>query len=180
MNATNTPEEWRPVVGYEGLYEVSDRGRVRSLDRTIQTSVDTRSYKGRVLKPQLTLGYHIVSLTAPGRRRRYAKVHHLVLEAFRCPRVPGMSGCHNNGVKTDNRPENLRWDSHTENMRDTVRHGHHHYAKRNECAYGHPYDESNTLIRPKGGRVCRTCQREYNQNYYAARVAGKQRRAGLT
>lgn len=78
-------EEWRPVVGYEGLYEVSDWGNVRSVDRVIQQynpSADRivdRHFKGKLLKKVLNFeGYHIVTLSYG----KQAKVHRLVAEAW--------------------------------------------------------------------------------------------------
>ena len=82
-------EEWRPVVGYEGLYEVSDWGNVRSVDRTFEYYHSTqgkaikRTFKGKLLKKVLnTDGYHVVTLHDENHKQREGKVHRLVAEAW--------------------------------------------------------------------------------------------------
>lgn len=115
-------EQWRPVIGYEGLYEVSDLGRVRSLAR--QTSMGARG--GRVLKPNpLPKGYLAVTLSRPPNvKRRVAYVHTLVLEAFVGPRPPGMDACHSPDPTPANcRLDNLRWDTRRNNFADKRQHG---------------------------------------------------------
>jgi hypothetical protein len=109
-----------PVPGYESAYEVSDQGRVRSLNYR-------RTGRVRLLSPAPDgrrggRGYLGVNLGFVG--RRYVRVHVLVLLAFVGPRPPGMEACHRNGDRTDNRLENLRWGTHAENAADTQRHGH--------------------------------------------------------
>ena len=75
-------EEWRDIQGYEGLYQVSNLGRVRSLDRTIETRSGKRRYKGRILKDCVKEnGYHIISLWKNGTNEVFF-VHKLVAEAF--------------------------------------------------------------------------------------------------
>ena len=99
-------EEWRPVVGYEGLYEVSNIGRVRSLDRYVKGK--GKSYflhKGRVLSPGIkTEGYLIVRL-----QRRMFYVHRLVTEAFlpNPDNLPEVN--HKDEDKLNNRVDNLEW-----------------------------------------------------------------------
>jgi precorrin-4 methylase len=129
-------EEWRPVVGHEGSYEVSDLGRVRSLDRvaTEQRKSGPRSVvrAGRVLKPLAAAGSHLKVHLG---RKQHKKVHHAVLEAFRGPCPPGMEGMHRDDDGANNRLENLRWGAHQENMDDAARNGclnageTHHLAK---------------------------------------------------
>lgn len=125
------PEHWRPVVGWEDLYEVSDQGRVRSLDRWIAHQGGSRFHAGRVLKPAPhNAGYPKVNL-CPGkdderaRERECAYVHRLVLEAFEGPRPPGMEACHGPGGPADNRwpGSGLHWGTPEENGLDKVRDG---------------------------------------------------------
>lgn len=66
-------------------------------------------------------GYVQISLQRDGRACR-VQLHRLVLEAFHGPCPGGMQACHNNGVKTDNRAENLRWDTPSANQYDRERH----------------------------------------------------------
>lgn len=103
-------ETWKTVEGFTS-YEVSDLGRVRSFKK--------KSEPGKILSPgwKGTKRYQAVCLFEGG-VRKLAKVHHLVLNAFVGPRPIGMEGCHKNGINTDNRLANLRWDTHTENMMD--------------------------------------------------------------
>ena len=110
-------EEWRPVVGYEGIYEVSDLGRVRC------SAAGRGRVAGRVLKqsPRNEKGYLRVNLWNSTQRNRF--VHHIVAEAFVGPRPDGCLVLHTNGNATDNRAENLRYGSHADNSADAKRHG---------------------------------------------------------
>lgn len=112
MNATHSGERWRPVSGYEGHYEVSDRGRVRSLDRTIQMrNGRTRRIKGKLIKPIVhrsgsAEGYAYVNL-AKGGTSVATIVHRLVVDAF----VAGGATNevrHANGNRSDNTLPNLQ------------------------------------------------------------------------
>lgn len=126
-------EEWLPVVGYEGMYEVSNKGRVRSLDRTwTQWHGGLVPILGTMLSQVChpDSGYMTVHLSKEGRKRR-RPVHVLLLESFVGPQPEGMEGCHNNGKPGDNRRENLRWDTHSANMFDAVRHGTHPLLRQN-------------------------------------------------
>lgn len=159
VNATH--EEWRPVVGYEGCYEVSDRGRVKSLTRLVPSKAgSTRTSPGRLLATPPTKGgggYPRVSL---GSNTNTRFVHLLVLEAFVGPRPEGMEGCHNDGNPANNRLDNLRWDTHSSNISDAVQHGTHTNASKTHCPQGHPKTPENTYIAPKRGeRQCRICRR---------------------
>lgn len=94
-------------------------------------------------------------------KTRNARVSVMVAETFLGPRPEGADVCHNDGDPTNNRVENLRYDTHSENMRDMVRHGRNN-ASKTHCPQGHPYSGDNLRIIPKtGGRVCRTCQKRY-------------------
>jgi len=109
-------EEWRPIEGYEGIYEVSSQGRVRSLDRLVPNRGLLHKRRGKVRGAYPTgKGYLRLELCAGG-VRAFASVHRLVATAF-VPRKPGKDYVnHLNGVKTDNRPENLEWCTDAENQ----------------------------------------------------------------
>lgn len=114
-------EEWKPVVGYEGLYEVSSLGNVRSLDRIITSIINGKEVrsrrKGRMLKPSLSHGYLHINLRKINTKPKTCRVHRLVAEAFHGPPTGKRNIVnHENGVKTDNRPENLKWTTHSENI----------------------------------------------------------------
>lgn len=112
-------EFWLPCRNLDG-YEVSSRGRVRSLDRVVVGGVHPfRKIKGVIRKLSKTYnGYMTVRTTNKG-----FFVHRLVLEAFTNSGGEGMQVCHNNGIRYDNRVENLRWDSAIGNNNDKVLHG---------------------------------------------------------
>lgn len=131
-------ERWLPVVGDFNIYEVSDLGRVRSIDRVTPYRNTTRFFKGKILSPGTDTsgtsnGRHFVMLfTASGTPRRVnRKVHHLVLEAFVGPRPEGMECLHWDDNPSNNRLENLRWGTHSENTMDSIRNGtHNSFARR--------------------------------------------------
>lgn len=118
-------EIWKPIPGWEGLYEASSFGRIRSLDRIIRTSgCPLRRKKGVVLRPGLTSwGYQIVALKRTGEKAVSSAVHRLVCSAFHGPPAPKMDAAHADGTRVNNRPENLRWATRTENFADKYIHG---------------------------------------------------------
>lgn len=162
MTAEERAEEWRPVVGYEGAYEVSNRGNVRSLDREIQKS-DGKKYpkRGQPLKKKLTrTGYHIVTLWDTPQPHHFF-VHRLVLEAFDRPRKSGELCRHLNDDPLDNRIENLCWGTPAENNYDAVRNHVHPMANKIVCPRGHALRGAN-LVPAKlrqGKRECLACSR---------------------
>src|SRR5690242_8258547 len=94
----DTPAEvWKPVAGWETLYEVSSLGRVRTVPHWPKTRFSRRMVPSTILKPQkLPKGYHQVQLKRPGRRKPIT-IHRLVMWAFRGPLPKGMECCHENG-----------------------------------------------------------------------------------
>jgi len=104
---TRLMEIWKDVIGYVGLYKVSNMGRVKSF---------CRDKNGRILKPGKTSrGYLTVRLYLDGKGKTMA-VHRLVAERFLGPAPsPKHEVNHKNGDKTDNRAENLEWVTHSEN-----------------------------------------------------------------
>ncbi len=111
-------ELWRPIVGYEGVYEVSNAGRIRSF------RVDKD--EGRLLTPGLSqTGYLSVVLYKDGRHRTM-NVHTAVIEAFRGPRPLKHETNHKNGVKTDNDIRNLEYLSASDHRRYAYRVGQAH------------------------------------------------------
>jgi hypothetical protein len=127
-------EAWRDVPDYRGYYEVSDRGRVRSVARIVKRGSGTQRVRERILRPGYTkAGYPIVALFRNG-EQHMAYVHHLVLEAFVGPRPPGDEGRHKNGIPRDCRLSNLIWGTLSENERDKERHGTSNHGARNGAA----------------------------------------------
>lgn len=122
-------EEWRSVPDFDGLYEVSSLGRVRSLTRIeiymrAGDSVQSvRRRKGALKSQRLDKdGYPVVNLCRDGKQTTL-KVHALVCLAFHGPRPEGHEAAHGNGVRTDNRKGNLRWALQADNIEDRDRHG---------------------------------------------------------
>ncbi len=112
------PEAWRPVLGYEDRYEVSDLGRVRSSVRPGDPYL-LKSYKNR-------FGYPCVSVTrvVDGKcKARIRRVHVLVLEAFVGPRPLGLEGAHLDGDPGNPSLSNLKWCTKAENESHKILHG---------------------------------------------------------
>lgn len=154
-------EEWRPVVGYEGLYEVSNTGRVRSVDR-----YDNRNCfrKGKVLSPgKNTKGYLSVVLNCNGKRKTIT-VHRLVAEAFLLnpDNLPEVN--HRDEDKTNNRVDNLEFCDHKYNLnygtrQDKVR----DTNIKNGYWTGLRKEEYMKEYREKNREKIREKQREYNK-----------------
>ena len=115
-------EMWKDIKGYEGLYQVSNLGRVHSLDRFVPRKTGTvQKVHGRILKlPEDKDGYSQVSLWKRNKMKK-AKAHRLVGEAF----IPNPNNLpeinHKNEVKNDNRVSNLEWCTRKENINHGTR-----------------------------------------------------------
>lgn len=153
-------ERWRPVRGYEGAYEVSDQGNVRSLDRTDHYG---RRRAGRALKPGTSDGYPAVHLRWQGRTRN-VRIYRLVAEAWVPGEAPGLEVCHEDGDRLNSAASNLRWDTRQANQADILLHGHNYNLGKTHCPRNHEYTPENTgrqrLRSGRQGRVCLTCKRE--------------------
>lgn len=110
-------EEWRDIKNYEGMYQVSNMGRVKSLERKVpHKGGGERTVKERILKPGIdTHGYMSVVLCIDGKKRTLV-VHRLVCEAFHEKLEGKQEVNHINEDKTDNRSCNLEWCSRRENV----------------------------------------------------------------
>lgn len=109
-------ENWKPIKETNGNYDVSNLGRVRSYLKQSQGCYIKVQEPQRIIKLQdKTHGYKTLQLWI-NRKNHTRRVHRLVLEAFigKCPE--GMECCHNDGNKNNNNLENLRWDTHRNNM----------------------------------------------------------------
>ena len=166
----HTGERWKPVKGHEGIYEASSHGRIRSVDRTVTYS-DGRvcRRKGKVLSVRLDkYGYQIVGLCNQGKCQTRT-VHSLVAEAFIGPRPEGMEVCHNDGDRTNNHLDNLRYGTSSDNNLDQLRHGTHNNAVKTHCPRGHELFAENIppSIAKRGRRQCLACVRARAQvNYH--------------
>ena len=146
-------EIWKPIIGFEGLYEVSDRGRIKRVK-------GFRACKDRILKPYANhRGYLLIGLyknsCVVGKQ-----IHRLVLEAF-IESCPEQKECnHKNGIKTDNRLENLEWVTHSQNEKH----------KYNTLGYIGPRGErqgNSKLTTIEVLAIRQLCKRGYNQSRIA-------------
>lgn len=121
---TTAEEMWLPVLGYEGAYEVSNIGRVRSWKAPGRSSARATEPRLLVQTPNRKRGgYMHVGLCKAGDRVSIRPVHAIVLETFAGPRPAGAVCRHLNGRPADNRLCNLKWGTQAENMADAVAHG---------------------------------------------------------
>ncbi len=167
----DTPERWLPLPGYEGIYDVSDQGRVRSW--APWRSQPVPRIRSQYLRPD---GHKGLALCNDGVQIS-AKVHQLVLLAFVGPRPEGMEIRHLDGDPINNVLSNLVYGTHSENMFDRVRHGtwtnlHKH---KTHCDRGHPFDGANTWLH-NGRRYCRECRKARNRADRAHRNLLQRRR----
>lgn len=160
-------ERWQFIPGYEGRYEVSDHGRVRSWAR--YGSLPTPHLRVQTTTPS---GHKALTFVKHGRQRTES-IHRLVLLAFvgECP--VGLEVRHLDGDPANNHLSNLRYGTPSENVLDRVRHGTHHHTAKTHCRHGHPYDAVNTYITPKGKRDCRICKRAAARRRDAKRRAAR-------
>ncbi len=120
-------EQWRAVIGYEGNYEVSSKGRVKSLNRIVpvirQGKLGTRRIPERILKPgRHVAGYPQVFLYREG-TPRMEQIHQLVAAAFVGPRPEGHEVRHRDGDSGNPRATNLTYGTRKQNYDDAIRHG---------------------------------------------------------
>lgn len=116
-------EIWKDIPGYEGKYQASDQGRIRSLSRQIGTpgKIGFKTVKGRILRPgPVKTGHLYVAL---GHGAAGTPVHTLVALTFLGPRPSHADVCHNDGDPTNNSLDNLRYDTRTNNILDVYRNG---------------------------------------------------------
>ena len=145
-------EKWRPVPGWEGIYEISDQGRCRRLDGL---SANGRKVSGRILKCAGS-PYPRLNLRSSG---KYLYVHRVAAEVFIGP--PPFEGAivrHLNDNPLDNRVENLAWGTYSENSRDAVANGRDYLASKTLRSRGHPLLGPN-LVPSAECRSCLACSR---------------------
>jgi len=159
-------ETWLPIASLSGQYEASSHGRIRNIK------------SGRILSGWLNEeGYRRITVKINGKQKS-PYVHQLIAEAFHGPCPEGQQVRHYPDRSPDNnRPDNLRYGTGSDNIHDAVEHGTHFQARKTHCPQGHEYSEENTYIFPSGARHCKTCrleaQRRFEAQYVRIRVNGK-------
>ena len=174
-------EIWRPIEGYEGLYEVSSYGRVRSLDRYVKNGCSYRLHKGKVLS-LLKGKYGYIQINLCYNRKMYKKyVHRLVAETFlpNTDNLPQVN--HKDEDKTNNNVDNLEWCDHSYNInygsrkdkvRDTaIKNG--NWTGLSKKEYKKKYDQDNKEYikeyKKKYDQDNKEKIREYHHLYYLKR-----------
>ena len=118
-------EIWKAIPGFEGYYEVSSDGRIRSIERYIESGglkAHVRCIRDRILKPSLSNGYRSVVLWK-NHVQTTMRVQHAVAACFIGPRPIGMYVCHKDGNRINNHVSNLYYGTPSENTADAMRHG---------------------------------------------------------
>ena len=171
-------EQFKPVPGYDGRFEVSLNGTVRT---TPYTDKAGKHRKSRTIRPNPNrkTGHLMVRLCYNGTVLT-TSVHRLMLSAWVRPPLPGEEACHHNDIPDDNRLENLYWGTHTDNMRDAVRNKGNHNSKKTHCKHGHPLSGENLYVPPgkPTWRMCKKCMKRLQTEKYDRINPGRWRRGG--
>lgn len=126
-------ENWKDINGYEGKYQVSDTGKIKSLSRLVKSNTGNRFVKERILKLGLTKnGYVVVNLGI----RNTKNVHNLVLNAFN-PINNIMDVMHIDNNRANNKLSNLKWGTRTDNLQQMSKEG----RWKNQFSNGFYYDK---------------------------------------
>ena len=169
MDTTQNCETWKPCYGFEGFYEVSDKGRVRSVDHYTKETIDTLGRhqpsvlkRGKLIKQRdHSFGYKIVTLSK-NNKIFTTPVHRLVAEAFYEPRTSkDIVIRHLNGDPSDNRVENLAYGTQKENMMDAIKQDTVEYGERR---YNAKLDNA-TVKQVKQDLVCGASSGEVSKKY---------------
>lgn len=159
-------EVWRFIPGFEGRYEVSSRGSVRSLD---VIDAQGRKWPGRMFKGYTSeLGYVFVALRKDGKPKSFS-VHRLVALAFLGPATEEKPYVlHSDGNPGNNNLENLRWGSQKENIQDAIKHGTFKNPMVNltHCKRGHLFEDGSYYQTSQGSRQCKRCTKDRSSERY--------------
>ena len=165
--------QWMSIPGFDGHYEASDAGLIRSLDRTIMTVSRTRKpysqlRPGRVLKPGKIGTSEHLHVVLEGRIDR--TVHSLILETFVGPCPPGLEALHHDDDPSNNKLSNLSWGTRSENSYDAIRNDKHFHAGLTHCKRGHELTPENlqqhtSSVPNRTHRTCLACRRERQAVY---------------
>lgn len=155
-------EIWKPIVDYEGLYEISNYGRVRTVER----KVGNRTLTARIRKPDIMKGYHCIGLIKDKHTKVY-RIHRLVMAHFGLeqPSVDHQIN-HIDGDKSNNQISNLEWVTPWENT---------HHAIENGLRRVSPTEETRRKISERG-KVAQNKPERLLKNRESARKLWEKRR----
>lgn len=105
-------ETWKPIIGFEDSYEISNYGNVKSIDRIVPTT--NRHKKEHIMKPSVKKGYLVIRLQYLG-KNKYSLIHRLVAEHFLIKQYENHEVNHIDGNKKNNYVNNLEWVSRSDN-----------------------------------------------------------------
>ncbi|AEJ92197.1 hypothetical protein OPTIMUS_141 [Mycobacterium phage Optimus] len=159
-------EIWRDIPGYEGLYQASSKGRIRSLDREVTQmhpsgkGMMTRLWRGRVLTVGAYSGERYrVALSRDGVREQKGVAVLVALAFHGVPPEGKNHALHRDGDMYNNLPENIYWGDASDNIQDTIRHGRHRGVTKTHCPHGHALDGNNLHINSTlQSRACKACR----------------------
>lgn len=165
-------ENWKPIKGFEGFYEISDLGRVRSIDRVVEFNrrngtVVSRRTKGRLLHPGFDGKKNYLHVTlSRGKIRTVAMLHRLVAEAFieNPNALPEVN--HKDEDKTNNAVDNLEWCDHIYNN---------NYGKKMFCHQGENNPQCKFPI-----ETILAIKREYDPTKEGGRICDLSRKYGVS
>ena len=117
-------EIWKDIKGHEGYYQVSNKGRIRSVDRKAKIgNGNTRTVKGRIMKTDLSNSGYLRVCGCRDCKKFKIDVHRAVAEAFIPNPEDNPQTNHKDGVKTNNHVDNLEWATRSENQRHAFKNG---------------------------------------------------------
>lgn len=173
-------EEWRPVPDYEGLYEVSNLGRFRSIDRWVDFADGRRRFfAGRDLKLKINRdGYPLVLFSAGMARKAWRLAHTVVARAFLGPCPEGLETCHKDGVHAHISVDNLRYGTRVSNHSDKMLHGTSNFGATHHAA--HLAQDVVADIRAAKGTITEIADRFGVSRTHAWNIRARKRRHSLS
>jgi hypothetical protein len=113
-------ERWKDIIGYEGMYQVSDHGRIKTLPRKVKSAISSSGYRTLTEKIHIPCdngnGYKYVTIRIDGGKNKHVYIHRAVAEAFLCNCFDLPEVNHIDGVKSNNHVDNLEWCTRSDNV----------------------------------------------------------------